>query len=634
MYKLHKQKPTIMVLLYVSLILTGICSIFSEENPVPALKNVRGKTVVIDPGHGGNDAGCTDKGKILEKDVTLAVARKLAQMLEFEGAAVKLTREGDYEPGQKFFSLKRNNDLDERVAFASKNKADIFVSLHINSSPKGNRAGAVVFYNEGNRTGQCLAQNIQNELRRIPEVIKRTPRARNYYVLNHLEIPAVVVELGYISSDRDRQYLADPAYHKKIARSICTGITNYFNHTCPVDNSINPNALKYERDGTAEVNNNARPPGLYFVPKNKTGLFMAAEEMSPVNNTTQGTVKELARSALEQLVDGPQQKEALSPCIPDGITIKDLKISESLAIVDLSIKSIKSGFIGSEGEWITLGAIACTLFEFPEIQQVQIMVNGGKRKTLAGHMDISDPLYRGKPSLTRVPGGIMEGKKAKVAIVIDDFGQSNPRGLKEILTVDRPLTFAVMPNLEYSRQQAALAAKRGYEVIVHLPMQPLRGKASWLGPGAITSNMTPEEIRNQVRRDFDQVPYASGFNNHMGSLITAREDLIRPVLEVAREKGFYVLDSRTSEESKIVPLAQSMCIAYAQRDIFLDDVKSTAYIKKQLHLLADEALAKGSAIGIGHVGLGGEKMARAIKEMLPVMEARGIEFVYLSELLH
>lgn len=635
MYKQHKQKQKLFIFsLILCIILAGIYSSLNKEKSVSAL-TMQGKTVVIDPGHGGNDPGCIHRDKIMEKNITLMVARELAQMLEMEGATVRLTRDGDYQPGQKLFFWKRKDNLDERIAIAQKNKADILLSLHINSSPKTNKAGAVVFYNQTKRLDQRLAQNIQQELIHIPDMVKRTSHARNYYILNHLEIPAAAVELGYISNDKDRQHLVDAMYHEKLARSICTGIVNYFNDSREAVLSEDPEIPIPDRDNNIQANeaNMDILPNLYFVPKIKTRLFIAAEEMDPVDmaNTS---VEKLARFALEQLADGPRQTKDLRPCIPDGIAFNDFKVSGSLATVDLSVTSEKPGYISSEEEWAAVSSISYTLFELPVIQQVQISINGQQSKTLAGHIDISEPLSRNKLPLTKVAGGIMEGKKAKVAIVIDDFGQSNPGGAKEMLSLDRPLTFAIMPNHEYSRQQAMLATKHGYEVIVHLPMQPVRGKPSWLGPGAITSNMTAEEIRQQVRRDFAQVPYASGFNNHMGSLITAREELIRPVLEVAREEGFYVLDSKTSDNSKIIPLAKSMGIAYTKRDVFLDEIKNVAHMKKQLDLLADEALANGSAVGIGHVGMGGEKMARAIKEMIPAMETKGIEFIYLSELVY
>lgn len=638
MYKQQKQRVFIFGLIIACIISVGIYSslYFNKQVPVSV---TRGKTVVIDPGHGGSDPGCAYRDQIMEKDVTLAVARELAQMLESQGTAVKLTRDGDKEPGRNVFFWQRKDSLDERIAVAAKNKADIFVSLHINSSPKTNKAGAVVFYNRARPLDGHLAQNIQRELKHIPDMVKRTSHVRNYYILNHLEIPAVLVELGYISSPKDQLHLVDVEYRRQLARSICTGIVNYFDDAPEANLSATPAILVPDlgdsirvKEADSDVNKGIWP-NLYFVPQTKTGLFMAAEEMDPVA-AANCSPEELARSALKQLARGPRQSKDLRPCLPEGIAYKSLRVSGSLAVVDLALTGDKPGFIGSEQEWIAVSSIVYTLFELPAIQQVQILINGQQGKTLAGHIDISKPLSRGNMPLTKVAGGIMEGRKAKVAIVIDDFGQSNPSGAKEMLSIDAPLTCAVMPNGEYSRRQAILAAKQGCEVIVHLPMQPLRGKPSWLGPGAITADMDADEIRRVVRRDFAQVPYASGFNNHMGSLVTAREELIRPVLEVAGEEGFFVLDSITSAESKIIPLAQSMGLAYTKRDIFLDEIKNEAHMKKQLASLADEALARGSAVGIGHVGLGGDKMARALKEMIPVMEARGVEFVYLSELVY
>ena len=231
------------------------------------------------------------------------------------------------------------------------------------------------------------------------------------------------------------------------------------------------------------------------------------------------------------------------------------------------------------------------------------------------------------------PNTLDKVKKAKVALVIDDFGQSNKEGVKEMMSINRPLTFAVMPNLENTYSEAVQAKEKGYEIIVHLPMQPVKGKASWMGPGGISPNMKPGEIRKQVLQDFEQVPNSVGFNNHMGSLITSEEELMLPILEVAKEKGFFVLDSRTSENSKVISLAKSMGIPCTRRDVFLDDIKSLEHMKKQLNALAKQALVKGSAVGIGHVGQGGKKMAQAISDLIPVMEAQGIEFVYISNLV-
>lgn len=618
---MYKYKPNFLVigLLLGLLLVVQIYSSIYEKNLVPALNNIQGKTIVIDPGHGGQDIGCTGENNIVEKNITLVVAKELARLLSQEGFNVKLTRDGDYQPGQRFI-LKSKNTLDERIALAKKNKADIFVSLHINSSSKSNKAGAVVFYNENDTLGNCLAQDIQQELRRIPNMVKRTSHARKYYILNNLEIPGVVVELGYISNARDRGRFSDDQYSQNMASSICAGLIKHINNTHYTDIPISPKLTIQEHKN---------------VYKNR--ISRVTEVVNTEGETFLGKgfdKRNINKIFTNRILDVPQTIKELNSDIPDGIKVQDINILGSLAMVACSIKDRDCNNIGSEGEWITLSSIAYAIFESPQIQRVRITVNGEQRKTLAKHMDISETISRDTMSITKVAGEIMEGKKSKVAIVIDDFGSSNSSGVKELLGINRPLTFAVMPNMENTHQHAVQAAQEGHEVIVHLPMQPVKGKASWLGPGAITSAMHAEEIRKQVRLDFTGVPYATGFNNHTGSLITSREDLIRPVLEIAKEQGFYVLDSKTCGNSQVIQVAQSLGIASTQRDIFLDDVKTVAQIKKQLEAMANLALANGSAIGIGHVGVGGDKMAQAIEDMIPVIEAKGIEFVYLSELVH
>ncbi|OAT87074.1 divergent polysaccharide deacetylase family protein [Desulfotomaculum copahuensis] len=238
------------------------------------------------------------------------------------------------------------------------------------------------------------------------------------------------------------------------------------------------------------------------------------------------------------------------------------------------------------------------------------------------------------PAAAAGGGGACAGVVAKprIALVIDDFGINGRPGVEEMFSIKRPLTFAVMPRQPASRQLARRAAAAGYQVIVHLPMQPFQGKKSWLGPGAIMAAMPAREIKAVAAADLDDIPYAVGFNNHMGSLITSREELLRPVIEEAAARGFFILDSRTTEESRLYPLAGKMGVPCIQRDVFLDDIRTVPYIKKQLNLLAAIAQKQGGAVGIGHVGH--QATARAIAEMIPELEARGIELVYLSELVY
>ncbi len=242
-----------------------------------------------------------------------------------------------------------------------------------------------------------------------------------------------------------------------------------------------------------------------------------------------------------------------------------------------------------------------------------------------GESILSDHMPGGKRT---VPG------KARVAIVIDDFGQYNSEGVSEMLSLGIPITCAVMPNLENTVKHAEEAAGKGHQIIVHLPLEPVRGKKKWLGPGSITTGMPDREIKKMVSMDFESVPHAVGFNNHMGSAVTADERAMRLILQVAQEKNFFVLDSRTTEKTLIPSLCQELGITCISRDIFLDDLKSPDFTRKQLLKLGREALKKGRAVGIGHVGRGGRITARALEEMIPGMEEMGIEFVHLSEIAY
>jgi len=139
---------------------------------------------------------------------------------------------------------------------------------------------------------------------------------------------------------------------------------------------------------------------------------------------------------------------------------------------------------------------------------------------------------------------INSDKPAKLAIVIDDFG-SDRNGVKEMMSINRHLTFAVMPFLPYSQSDAKEALEKGFEIIVHLPMEPVKGKISWLGPRPILSTSTDNEVFQITSEAFSDVPGAVGANIHMGSKISADERIMSDILDIIKEKGVYFLDSKT-----------------------------------------------------------------------------------------
>ncbi|WP_404449519.1 divergent polysaccharide deacetylase family protein [Sutcliffiella horikoshii] len=219
----------------------------------------------------------------------------------------------------------------------------------------------------------------------------------------------------------------------------------------------------------------------------------------------------------------------------------------------------------------------------------------------------------------------------KVAIVIDDFG-NNMKGTEEILHLPVSLTVAVMPFLTTTKQDAEMAHRLGHEVILHLPMEPIKGKRSWLGPGAITSNLTNEEIYQRVNDAIDSVPYAVGINNHMGSKITADKRIMKIILGICKERNLYYLDSKTTKKSVVAELATDLGVPFLENELFFDEVYSTNHIVKQTTQLIKKTEVDDSIIAIGHVGMVGEKTASVLKQYIPKLQEKA-EIVTLSNIL-
>ncbi|MCM8783356.1 MAG: divergent polysaccharide deacetylase family protein [Candidatus Omnitrophica bacterium] len=220
-------------------------------------------------------------------------------------------------------------------------------------------------------------------------------------------------------------------------------------------------------------------------------------------------------------------------------------------------------------------------------------------------------------------------KKAKVAIVIDDFGY-NIRNIDSWLNFDRPITFSILPNLSYSTQIASLANDKGREIILHLPLEPKDEEAEAQEKFTITTSMPQKEILKILESAIKSVPNIKGVSNHQGSRATEDKKVMGIVLKELKKRNFYFLDSLVTNNSVCREIASSLNLKFVQRDVFLDNVDDVEYIKNQLNKLARIAQTKGFAIGIGHVHL---KTLEALKEASPFLEEEGIEFVYLSELL-
>ncbi|HEY2422238.1 MAG TPA: divergent polysaccharide deacetylase family protein [Neobacillus sp.] len=224
-----------------------------------------------------------------------------------------------------------------------------------------------------------------------------------------------------------------------------------------------------------------------------------------------------------------------------------------------------------------------------------------------------------------------ETKELKAAIIIDDFG-GGTGGVRDFLEGEIPITVAVMPFTENSKEHAEWAHKNGFEVMIHLPMEPKRGKRSWLGPKPITVDLSLEEVRKRVEEAITSVPYAVGLNNHMGSLAVENEGIVRTIVEVAKERKLFIIDSGTSPGTKFPEIAKELGVPLLKRDVFLDDISSSSHVRKQMIRLARVTEIKGMGIAIGHVGVTGKVCSIGVFESMAEFKKRNIKIVPVSEL--
>lgn len=191
-----------------------------------------GQTIVLDAGHGGPDGGAVSKQGVIEKDINLAVALYLRDYLQQAGAIVVMTREVDRdlaEPDTKGYSKRKTEDLKKRVRFIEEQQAKMLVSIHMNSIPSPRWRGAQTFFYLNNGNSANLADLIQDELRRNLENTDRVAKQSDkpVYVLEALKIPAVLVEVGFLSNPEEAALLGDDKYQRKVAASIYQGILRY-----------------------------------------------------------------------------------------------------------------------------------------------------------------------------------------------------------------------------------------------------------------------------------------------------------------------------------------------------------------------------------------------------------------------
>ena len=221
---------------------------------------------------------------------------------------------------------------------------------------------------------------------------------------------------------------------------------------------------------------------------------------------------------------------------------------------------------------------------------------------------------------------VVNAKNAQIAIIIDDIGyrQSDAAAL----TLPGKVSYAILPHTPFGKTLAQLAFKKNQDVILHIPMEAENGKK--LGPGALTSAMSEQAIRQELSRAFAEIPFALGINNHMGSKLTKLYTPMVWTMRFLKERNLFFVDSVTTGRTKAERIANKFGVPTAHRQFFLDNELNSDYIDRQFMLLIEYAQQHQSVVAIAHPH---PESITALKRLIPLLAQLDIDLVPISTLV-
>lgn len=217
-------------------------------------------------------------------------------------------------------------------------------------------------------------------------------------------------------------------------------------------------------------------------------------------------------------------------------------------------------------------------------------------------------------------------KNTQIAIIIDDIGyrQSDAAAL----TLPGKITYAILPHTPFGKTLAQQAFKNNQDVILHIPMEAENGKK--LGPGALTSGMSEQAIRQELSLAFAEIPFALGINNHMGSKLTKLYTPMVWTMRFLKERNLIFVDSVTTGRTKAERIANKFGVPTTHRQFFLDNELNSDYIDRQFMLLIDYAQQHQSVVAIAHPH---PESIAALKRLIPLLAQLEIDLVPISTLV-
>ena len=217
-----KQKILMLVIFLVGIM--GIGYVGAFQNDMPLL----GKVIYLDAGHGGADPGALYKS-IKEKDINLAISKKLEEELSALGAIVYQTRYGDYDLSVPYASNRKRSDLSRRGNIINDSGCDLYLSIHLNADSSLTWQGAQVFYDDINPENETIAKMMQALFKKKLYTQRKEKKVNDLYLSKRTDRPGVLLELGFLSNPNERYLLKTENYQTKLSQIITEGVVTYFN---------------------------------------------------------------------------------------------------------------------------------------------------------------------------------------------------------------------------------------------------------------------------------------------------------------------------------------------------------------------------------------------------------------------
>lgn len=229
---------SIMIVFSVGYVFTNHLSRKNSDTPLPVFNAENKIRIVIDPGHGGEDAGAVATDGTLEKDLNLDISKILYAILDLNGTSVELTRSEDtllydmYGDLTDYTGQKKVYDLKNRLKFAERAPNSIYVGIHMNKFSQEKYSGLQVYYSQNNALSYNLALDIKNTVNSSLQPENNRPLKRadsTIYILHRATIPSVLVECGFLSNERELELLKSQDYQRALAINLFASLVKYAN---------------------------------------------------------------------------------------------------------------------------------------------------------------------------------------------------------------------------------------------------------------------------------------------------------------------------------------------------------------------------------------------------------------------